>query len=204
MSRFNPAHRFSVVMALPVLLLSGCMSFNPRSLRTMEAALLESNPDLAIESSMKFGIGALTLDFIDFAFVHDPGIDLSRISRADIGIYELQSTLVFKEFTMPQYVTSDRNCPRQDVIVRVWEDDEYMQVVACIRNDKVTGLAVFVLEPREIVVINARGDFEALIASLVKSSVNKKARGSDTQASTHDRQSPVVVSRRTDGMLPPT
>lgn len=67
-------------------------------------------------------------------------------------------------------------CPQREVIVRIREEDEHIQIVVCIRDEKITGLAVFVLEPQEIVVINAHGDFEGLINSMVRSSVNKKPR----------------------------
>lgn len=165
---------------------------------------MESNPDLRIESSMKFGFGALTMDFVDFAFVHDRSIDVSKISRADIGIYELKGAMAVNDFTMPEDFTADRSCPRREIIVRVREEDEHMQVVACIRNEKVTGLAIFVLEPDEIVAISTRGDFERLINSLVKSSVNKKPRNPAVQAGTSPGQSPALAIRREDSILPPS
>lgn len=170
------------LLAVPMVFLTGCMSFNPKSLRQMETALQASNPDLRIESSMKFGFGPLTMDLVDFAFVHDGSIDVSKISRAEIGIYELGGTMVVNDFTMPQDFTADRSCQERQVIVRVMEDDEHMQVVACIRDEKVIGLAVFVLEPTEIVVINARGDFEGLINAMVRSSMNKKSSYSASSA----------------------
>lgn len=198
MNRIPSPGRLAVLMliGLPLLVVSSCMSFNPRSLSSMEAALRESNPDLDIESSMKLGIGALTLDFIDFAFVHERSVDLSKISRADVGIYALNSPLAFNDFQMPQHLTSDRGCPRRDVILRIREDDEQVELVACIRNDKVTGLAMVVLEPREIVIMNVRGNFEALVGSLVRSSVNKKSRGFGTPESSDRTESPVVATLR--------
>lgn len=62
------------------------------------------------------------------------------------------------------------------------EEDEHVQVVACIRDGKVTGLAVFLLESTENAVINTRGDFESLINSMVKSSINKKSHYSASSA----------------------
>src|SRR5690606_22856240 len=161
----------TVLTALSLGLLTGCMSFNPRSMRQMEAALIESNPDLVIESSTKFGVGGLTLDLVDFAFVHDRSLDISRISRAEIGIYELDGTVFFDDFRMPQADANDRNCPRRDVIVQVREIDEHMRITACIRGGKVTGLSMFVLEPREIVVVNLRGELEAVVNSLIRDSL---------------------------------
>ncbi len=165
---FPYAVRSAAIVALAALL-GGCFSFNPRSLRQMEAALLESNPDLEIESTTKFGVGALTIDFVDFAFVHDSHIDLSKISRADIGIYELRHALTADEFTMPQ--GGDRNCPQREVILRINDDHEHVEFAVCIRKEKITGIAMFALDDRELVVMNARGDFEALVSSIVRQSV---------------------------------
>lgn len=166
--------------ALAFLLLGGCMSFNPQSMRAVDTALAESNPDIEIASSFKLGVGFLTMDFIDFAFVHDRRIDISKISKAEIGVYELASALSVEDFVVPAALVDDRRCPRQEVIVRVRDDDEYVQVVACIKGEKVTGLAIFVLEPKEIVVINARGDLEALISKLIQDNINKKADSLET------------------------
>jgi hypothetical protein len=191
----GPVITVTGIVVASLMFLASCMSFNPRSIRSLEAALMESNPTLDIESSTKFGIGALTMDFVDFAFVHDRRVDLSKISRADIGIYELGRPLAFNEFTMPEEVTVDRSCPRHEIIMRVREEDEYMQLVACIRDDKVTGLAMFVLEPREIVVINARGDFAAIVNSLVKANVKTKTREAEVRASARDEQSTTVANK---------
>lgn len=207
MTRNPTALKLAALLAGSVSCLAGCMSFNPASLRAMEAALLESNPDLVIAESMKFGFGALTLDFVDFAFVHERGIDVSKISRADIGIYELNGTLAVDAFTLPQDFSADRSCPRREVIVRIREENEHTQIAVCIRDEKITGLAVFVLEPRGIVVINARGDFEALVGSLVRDSVKRKPRESAAQASTGHAQAPAVsaaTNPRVDGALPPS
>jgi hypothetical protein len=192
------------IVAASVMLFTGCMSFNPRSVRSLEAALIESNPNLDIESSTKFGIGALTMDFVDFAFVHDRSVDLSKISRADIAIYELRTPLAFNDFTMPQEVTADRACPRREVIMRVREEDEYMQLVVCIRNDKVTGLAMFMLEPREIVVVNARGNFEAIVSSMVKANVKKRSSEAEGQAGADQERSPTIANSGASIQRPPS
>jgi len=123
---FKHASGSAAIVALCTLL-GGCFSFNPGSLRQMEDALLESNPGLEIASTMKFGVGALTMDFVDFAFVHDSHMDLSKISRADIGIYELKRALAADAFVMPQ--GGDRNCPQREVIMRVNDDDEHVEFV---------------------------------------------------------------------------
>jgi hypothetical protein len=201
---FSSVAKLSLLLALPVFLLSGCMSFNPKSLRTMEAALLESNPDMVIESTMKIGVGALTMDLVDFIFVHDRSIDVSKISRADVGIYELNSTLDVSRFRMPQADPGDRNCPQREVIVRIMEEDEHVEVAVCIRNEKITGMAVFVLEPKEIIVVNARGDFEGLVNSIVKGSMKKRRRSTEAQISSSFSQPASVASRTTHSIVPPT
>ena len=106
----------ATLLALAVVL-SGCMSFNPRSLRQMESALRASNPDMEFKSAMKFGVGPLTMDLVDFVFVHDGSIDVSKISRADIGIYELERPLASLDFNVPR--GTDRSCPQREVILRV-------------------------------------------------------------------------------------
>jgi hypothetical protein len=167
----NNVVRSAMIVALCALL-GGCFSFNPGSLRRMEDALEESNPNLEIESTMKFGVGALTMDFVDFAFVHDSNIDLSKISRADIGIYELKHALAADEFVMPQ--GGDRNCPQREVIMRVNDDDEHVEFAVCIRKDKIVGFALFSLDKDELVVMSTRGDFEALISSAIRQNVKRK------------------------------
>jgi hypothetical protein len=156
------------VVALPVLFLTSCVSFHPASQTNMEATLQQSNPSLAFRSSMKFGLGALTLDFVDFALVHEQSMDLSKIGRAEIGIYELSSSVNPAEFKLPATVANEKRCPQRDVIMRMREDDELVQVVACIRNTKVVGLEIFALEPKELAVISIDGDFEAFLRSVVK------------------------------------
>lgn len=203
MNTISATIKCTFLTALSLGLLTGCMSFNPRSMRQMEAALIESNPDLVIESSRKFGVGGLTLDLVDFAFVHDRHLDISRISRAEIGIYELDGTVFFNDFQMPQADASDRNCPRRDVIIRVRENDEHLRITACIRSGKVTGLSMFVLEPREIVVVNLRGDLEAVVNSLVRDSFKNKnhthagLKGADDSGGS-------VANRGANNLDPPT
>jgi len=165
--------KVSTLLVLSAVL-GGCMSFNPRSLRQMENALRDSNPELEFASTMKFGLGPLTMDMVDFAFVHDRSFDLSKISRADIGIYELKERFVIEEFQMP--LTEDRSCPQREVILRVVEEDEHVEMAVCIRGDKIVGFAMFVLEPKEIVVINARGDLQAVVSAMIRDNVNRKAR----------------------------
>lgn len=153
--------------------LSSCMSINPRSVRDVEHALLESNPQLQFVSSTTFGLGALTLDLIDFAFVHDDAFDLSRISRVEVGLYELHEGFDIASLKLPEHLPQTRGCDQREVIVRVREADEQVQVTACINKERITRLEILVLEPREIVIFNARGDFEALVASLVRSNMKR-------------------------------
>lgn len=154
------------LLALAVAL-TGCMSFNPRSLRQMESALRDSNPDIEFESTMRFGLGALTMDVVDFAFVHGSNIDVSKISRADIGVYEVKGDFDVTTFRMPQ-ARQDRNCPQRDVILRVREADEHVEMAVCSRDGKLTGFTIFVLEPDEIVVVHTRGDIPALVSSAIR------------------------------------
>lgn len=167
-----------VALLLAALLLGGCMSFNPRSLRQMESALRDSNPDLDFESTMKFGVGPLTMDLVDFVFVHDASIDVSKISRADIGIYEVKGDFDIALFRMPQG-RHDRNCPQRDVILRVREDDEQVEMAVCSRGGKLTGFTIFVLEREEIVVINTRGDIPALVSSAIRGHTQPRLGGND-------------------------
>lgn len=176
----SPALRIATLLSLCIAL-TGCMSFNPRSLREMESALRASNPDMEFTSTTKFGVGALTMDLVDFMFVHDRHIDVSKISRADVGIYELKHPLNIENFTLPQ--RDDRSCPQREVILRVIEDDEHVEMAVCIRRDKIVGFAMFVLEPEEIVVINARGDIEALVTSMLRDNVSRKSRRDAERAS---------------------
>lgn len=170
------------VLAAGALLLGGCMSFNPRSIRGMEQALLESNPELTFESSTTFGLGALTLDLVDFAFVHDDAFDISRISRVDFGVYELHDSFDIATVIIPENLPQTRGCAQREIIMRVREADEQVQVVACINKERVTRLEILVLEPREIVIVNARGDFEALISSLVRSNMKRSTSAEADQA----------------------
>lgn len=156
-----------IALLIALLLLNGCMSFNPRSLRQMESALRDSNPDLDFESTMKFGVGPLTMDLVDFVFVHDNRIDVSKISRADVGIYEVKGDFDFTRFRMP-HSRQDRHCEQRDVILRVREDDEQVEMAVCSRNGKLTGFTIFVLEREELVVINTRGDIPALVSSAIR------------------------------------
>lgn len=163
---FKQVFNSATLLALCVLL-TGCMSFNPRSLRGMESALRDSNPDIEFESTTRFGVGALTLDLVDFAFVHDSRIDISKISRADIGIYEVAGDFDLSAFQMPEG-TQDRSCPQRDVILRIREDDEHVEMAVCSRNGKLIGFTIFTLEPQEFVVINTRGDIPALVSAAIR------------------------------------
>ncbi len=161
--------RTIILLALAASL-TGCMSFNPKSLREMESALRDSNPDMEFASAMKFGIGPLTMDFVDFAFVHDRSVDVSKISRADIGVYELKHPLDVDGFKVPQ----GDDCPLREVIIRVIEEDEHVEIAVCIRDDKIAGLAIFVLAPTELVVINARGDIHSLVTEAIRGNMDRK------------------------------
>lgn len=161
----------AAIVALSALL-GGCFSLNPRSLRNMEAELIDGNPGIEFESTMKFGIGALTMDMVDFVFVQDATVDISKISRAEVGVYEMKHAIAYADFTMPQ--VGGRDCPQREVIVRVHDDDEHTEVAVCIRDDKITGFAIFTLSEKELVVVNCRGDFEALVSSVVRDSLNRK------------------------------
>jgi hypothetical protein len=174
MSKNNRIIMHSVTMFAACLLLTGCMSFNPRSLRQMENALHDSNPGMEFESTTKFGVGPMTMNLVDFIFVHDRDFDVSKISRADVGVYELKRPLNVDGFAVPK--GNDRTCPRSEVIIRVVEEDEHVEIAVCIRNEKIVGLAMFVLNPMEIVVINARGDIDALVGSMVRNNANRKPR----------------------------
>lgn len=204
MNSVSATIKCTVLTALSLGILTGCMSFNPRSMRQMEAALIESNPDLVIESSRKFGVGALTLHLVDFAFVHDRSLDISRISRAEIGIYELDGTVLFDDFHMPQADANDRNCPRRDVIVQVRENNEHMRITACIRDEKVTGLSMFVLEARELVVVNVRGDLEALVNSLVRDSLKNEKHAHARLKGADDSRGATVANRGANSSRPPS
>jgi hypothetical protein len=168
-----------MLLALCVAL-TGCMSFNPRSLRQMESALRASNPDMEFSSTTKFGVGPLTMDLVDFVFVHDRHIDVSKISRADVGIYELKRPLASLDFKLPQ--GTDRSCPRREVVLRVTEDDERVEMAVCIRGDEVTGFAMFMVERDEVVVMNIRGDIQALVSAAIRENVNRESRRERTAA----------------------
>lgn len=169
--------RIALLLTL-ALALTGCMSFNPRSLRQMESALRDSNPAIEFESTMKFGAGALTMDLVDFVFVHGSTIDVSKISRADIGIYEVKGSFDVATFRMPQ-AKHDRDCPQRDVVLRVREEDEHVEMAVCSRDGKLTGFTIFVLEPREIVVVNTRGDIPALVSSAIRGQGSSRRGGEE-------------------------
>jgi hypothetical protein len=176
------------------------MSFNPKSLRQMESSLRDSNPDMEFVSTMKFGFGALTMDLVDFAFVHDRHFDVSKISRADVGIYELKHPLNVDGFTVPQ----GDYCPQREVIVRVMEEHLHVEIAVCMRNDKLTGLAVFVLEPTEIVIVNARGNVQALVTAMFRDNVNRKSRD-ERRTRNGQEQGPVVsLANPVANALPPS
>jgi hypothetical protein len=164
-------------LALATLVLSSCVSFSPRSVHEVEQALLASNPELRFASSTTFGVGALTLDLIDFAFVHDEAFDLSRINRVDLGFYELHEGFDIANLKLPEQLPQTRGCSQREVIVRVREAGEQMLVTACINRERITRLEILMLEPRELVIFNARGDFDALVASLVRSNMNRSVDG---------------------------
>jgi hypothetical protein len=58
--------------------------------------------------------------------------------------------------------------------VRTHEDGEHTEIAVCIRDEKITGFAIFTLNATELVIVNCRGDFEALVSSMVRDSVNRK------------------------------
>lgn len=161
----------AAIVALSALL-SGCFSFNPRSLRQMETALIESNPDIEFESTMKFGLGALTMDVVDLAFVPDNEFDLSKVGRTDVGIYEMKHPVAYEDFTMPQ--VGGRDCPQREVIIRIHDDNEHTEIAVCIRNEKITAFSIFTLDEKELVIVNCHGDFEAMVSSMVRESVGRK------------------------------
>jgi hypothetical protein len=161
----------AAIVALSALL-GGCFSLNPRSLRQMESALKESNPDIEFESTMKFGMGALTMDLVDLAFVPDNEFDLSKVGRTDVGIYEMKHAVDYEDFTMPQ--VGGRDCPQREVIIRVHEDDSHTEIAVCIRNEKITAFSIFTLDEKELVIVNCHGDFEAMVSSMVRGSVSRK------------------------------
>lgn len=164
--------RFATLLLAAAL--CGCMSFNPRSLREMEAALQHSNPNVDFEPTLKFGVGPLSMNLVDFAFVHDGSVDVSKIRRADVAVYEVKGELDVSAFKVPQ--GSDSSCPRREVILRVMEEDEHVEMAVCIRDDEITGFSLFVLAPKEVVVIHTRGDLEALISSAVRGNAPARRR----------------------------
>ena len=160
--------RIGTIVFCALFFLSGCMSFNPKSLRTAENALLDSNPGLELDTNFKFGLGPLTIDFIDFALVHEKGLDVSKISRAEVAIYTVKNELIISDFNVPENAVNNRRCDINDVIVRVIEDTERVFISACVEREEVKSLSILVVEPSEIVVVNVRGDFDALISSFLK------------------------------------
>lgn len=119
-------------------------------------------------------MGPLTIDLIDFALVHERGLDVSKISRAEVGIYELSSSLQLSEFKVPGHSLSNRRCDQNQIIIKVKEPESHVFISACIEADSVAGLSVLVVEPENIIVVNVRGDFDAMIESLVQESTGSR------------------------------
>jgi hypothetical protein len=112
------------------------------------------------------------MDVVDLVFVREKYIDVSKITRADIGIYELKQALAYEDFTMP--LGNSGECPQREVIIRIHEDLEHTEIAVCIRNEEITGYAVFVISETELVVVNCRGNFDDMVGTLVRGSVNRK------------------------------
>lgn len=160
-----------IFISLCFACLGGCFSMNPDSMEHMETALRENNPNLEIESRTTVGVGALILDLIDFVYVEDEELDISKITRAEVGIFELSKAISFEEFKIPTdaFDTAGK-CPQWDEVVRVRENDEQILILACVEEETISAISVFVLEPQEIIVVNARGNLDAFITSMAERS----------------------------------
>lgn len=165
-------------LMLSIILLSvfsGCISFSAKSAGPVTAALEKQYPEVKISREFAFTAGAWVIGLVDkFAFDDDEGFDISRIRRAEIGVYKIRNLPSLDGFEFPTRFIKSRDCPIKETIIKIREDDEYVLVLLCMEEDRLNSIYVVSIERRELVVVKAEGDYNSIIETVLKSTGEDK------------------------------
>lgn len=173
-----------LISVMMLVLLSGCLSFDSRSARPVAAALKQKYPDIRLEKEFAITAGSWVMDMVDMLALDGTDMDLSEIKRAEVGVYNIRNLQSLKNFEFPANMIKNRECPNLETILKVREDDEYTNVVVCIKGNRINSIFIVAIETNELVVVNAVGNYNAIIETVLKS-VNRKNKHQKAPDKTH-------------------
>ena len=159
---------------LIIIFTTGCLTFNSRSARPVAAALKKQYPDIRLEEEFSITAGAWIMGMVSMLAFDESDIDLSRIKRAEVGIYNISNLDSLKNFNFPAGLMKNRDCPELETVVKIRGEDEFTNVMICIKHDRITSIFIVAIETRELVVVNAVGNYNAIIQAVLKSVDRKK------------------------------
>ena len=154
----------SIIYLFMAMWLGGCVSFDARSMHPVETALKQQYPDVRIYREFEITVGTSVFGLIDMMIDEDDmDFDLSKLDRAEIGVYEIRNLPSLDEFELPVETLRLKHCPVKEELVNIREEDEFVLIIGCLKGEELRNVFVVVIEPDELTLVSASGDYEEIM-----------------------------------------
>lgn len=163
----NPKQQRTLLMlSLVSLLLTACMSFSDRPLRSVRNSIQEQMPEIRLEKEMAIALRSGMFDFLDL--ISQEEANLSEVEHLQVAIYEViprGGERNFSDEVFQRSLQEKDSSLQWERIVKVREEGEQVWVFVGMNLDEETleAVSVFIVERDELVLINVDGDMHELL-----------------------------------------
>lgn len=154
-----------VGLALASLLLTSCMSFSDRSFRPVTHALQRQLPGLELEKEFSIAVGGTWFNLLDVVAV-GVDFDFSKVKRFQLAVYNVATPLDARTLEVERSLMARDPRLSWETVVRVRKEQQQTWIMVGLNEarQRIDAVSVLVLDNEELVLINASGDFQQMLA----------------------------------------
>lgn len=155
-----------ILLVIALTQLGACMSFSDRPFRSTRNSIEQQVPEISLEKEFAISIGNSMLNFLDVVSLNEA--DISELDHVQVAVYNVESAgqdIDFDNINFSDTLRSRGKHLHWETIVKVRDEGEQVWVLVGmdLARNSLDAVSVFVLENKELVLINIDGDFDQMI-----------------------------------------
>ena len=155
-----------ILLVVALTQLGACMSFSDRPFRSTRNSIEQQVPEISLKKEFAISIGNSMLNFLDVVSLNEA--DISELDHVQVAVYNVESggqDIDFDDINFSDTLRSRGKHLHWETIVKVRDEGEQVWVLVGmdLARNSLDAVSVFVLENKELVLINIDGDFDQMI-----------------------------------------
>ncbi len=157
--------------------LAACMPISGKPFSSARNSIEQQVPNIRLEKEFAISLGNCKLSFLDVVNLNEA--DISELDDVQVAIYNVESggqEIDFNKIDFPDTLRSRGKNFHSETIVKVRKEEEQIWVLVGtdLERNSLDAVSVFVLENKELVMINVDGDFDRMIEFALQPALNSR------------------------------